>query len=234
MNKITKIIPILLASFLISGCNNGGDISSTSTSTSSSETSASSSESSTTTSPKTTLSYSVNTLNWSFTQGTQFGGDDYSAKRAELVKYLNNDTTLISDITDSNKIQSGAYGDHSNSVAFQLGSGSDNGKMTLNFTKKLAKISVEAESYWKSFDYPTEGTISADTQCELKFASGKTPLYSLDLKTEDHGKIGTANIEIEGEGTQSLTIYTETFDESGIGVTGRVMIRNITFYYYED
>lgn len=241
MGKIYKLLPLVLTSFLLVGCG-GGNTSSEShsstsssgstsqSSTSSTETTSQSSTSSTTSSQPVVNNYTVNCFNWSFSSGTQFGGSDQSSNRTALINFLNNGSGLISDITDSEKIQSGAFGDHSSSVAFQIGSGSYNGKFTFAFAKSLTKISVTAESYWKSFDYPSPGTISADTECELKFAQSGSLIHTLDLKTSDHGKEDTAIIEF-AEPTNTLSLFTDTFDEEGVGVPGRVMIKSITFYY---
>lgn len=244
MKRIYKIIPLLLTSVLLAGCGENSSTSqsgssSTGGSTTSGETSSSTStgsSSSTSTSIEPSLeSYKVSTVDWAseFSGGMSFVGSGNKTNRDNLTAYLNNGKGIISSIDAADKVQSGYYGHLSEVAALQIGSGLQNGSLTFAFTKNLKKITVKAESYWKSFNdwqNPGQEAISADLASVLRFKSTAQEYSALDLTTSEYGKIDETTLDFGASGISDFTMYTNNFVD-GVGVAGRVMIREITFYY---
>ena len=224
--KITKLLALLSASFLLAGCDKpaqeadkpSGSESSTSESSSSSSESSSSSSSSAEPGQQVTYTIVTNGSNWSnaMTDTPQITNESL---RNKLATFLDDGHGLISSVgSTSDKIGGLLYGTNGAAASFSIGGKPSNnytGKLVLNTSKTLVSISFSFEAYWKTWTENGGGT-TYDNEVDFQISGGASTLSD----------------NLHGNATAKDVNYSVNGNSCTLTVTGgRALIKQVSFTY---
>lgn len=240
MNKKILILPLLI--LLTTACgqtidddDHSGDPT-TSASSSSTTTSGDTSSTSTTTDTSSVdlVTKTVLTKGWDFGKGTQFNQESYPTANANLVSHFNTafGAGVITSIECAN-VASQQYAVTSDTI-LSIGTKSDNGTMTLNFSKKVYSVKLEASNYYSghkdTWTDPANPTVvmTLDEKSEIGVGISEATLNKINLnKSGDEPNKKTINLSFDG-GTNKVVFKSYGCDKEN-EIYGRVFIYYLEF-----